>query len=88
MGMINWFAVHGTSLDNKNTLISGDNKGYAAYRFEEDFPKQNFVAAFAQTDAGDVSPNLIGHGGGFWVLVSSTIGLTPWQIVFLVITLH
>ncbi len=64
MGMINWFAVHGTSLDNKNTLISGDNKGYAAYRFEEDFPKQNFVAAFAQTDAGDVSPNLAGHGGG------------------------
>ena len=51
LGLINWFPVHGTSLDNTNTLISGDNKGYAAYLFEKDYhsthgPK-DFVAAFA-----------------------------------------
>ena len=28
---INWFAVHNTSMTNTNTLISGDNKGYAEY---------------------------------------------------------
>jgi neutral ceramidase len=27
IGMINWFAVHGTSLNNTNFLVSGDNKG-------------------------------------------------------------
>ena len=63
IGMINWFSVHGTSLDNKNTLISGDNKGYAAYLFENSYAKNKLVAAFAQSDAGDVSPNVRGHGG-------------------------
>ena len=27
--MVNWFAVHGTSMNNTNHYISGDNKGYA-----------------------------------------------------------
>lgn len=31
LAMINWFAVHGTSMNNTNYLISPDNKGYAAY---------------------------------------------------------
>jgi neutral ceramidase len=61
--MINWFPLHGTSLDNKNTLISGDNKGYAAYRFEHDPKSTGVIAAFAQSNAGDVSPNRAGHGG-------------------------
>ena len=30
LGMINFFAVHGTSLNNTNTLVSGDNKGSVA----------------------------------------------------------
>jgi neutral ceramidase len=71
VGAVNWFATHGTSMTNRNTLISGDNKGYAAYRWErldahvdylaDDQP--DFVAAFAQTNAGDMSPNL-NHGPG------------------------
>ncbi|RLN51257.1 hypothetical protein BBJ28_00009689 [Nothophytophthora sp. Chile5] len=71
IGMINWFAVHPTSMGNWYTLITGDNKGYAAYKFEQeqgtrhlmDRPRA-FVAAFAQSNEGDVSPNICGprHG--------------------------
>lgn len=35
IGMVNWFAVHGTSMNNTNELVSGDNKGYASYLFEK-----------------------------------------------------
>lgn len=67
IGMINWFPLHGVSLNNKNTLISGDNKGYAEYLFEKDFNSTYrpgaFVAAFAQSNAGDVSPNPYGESG-------------------------
>jgi neutral ceramidase len=66
VGMINFFATHGTSMSNRNTLISSDNKGYAAYHWERvssgidylapDSPA--VVAAFAQTNTGDMSPNL------------------------------
>ena len=56
VGVVNWFATHGTSLDNRNLLISGDNKGYAAYHWESREP--GLVAAFAQTNAGDMSPNV------------------------------
>lgn len=67
VGAVNWFATHGTSLTNKNTLISGDNKGYAAYHWERlvegvdylDDTAPPFVAAFAQTNTGDMSPNQI-----------------------------
>jgi len=63
IGMINWFAVHATSMGNKNQLISGDNKGYASYLFEKskgsDYTAGKiFVAAFAQSNEGDASPNL------------------------------
>lgn len=67
IGMINWFPIHGVSLNNKNTLISGDNKGIAEYLFEKDFHSDYgphaFVAAFAQSHAGDVSPNPYGQSG-------------------------
>jgi neutral ceramidase len=36
MGLINWFAVHATSLNNTNTLISGDNKGLASLFLEKE----------------------------------------------------
>lgn len=36
LGLIAWFPVHCTSMNNSNRLISGDNKGYASYRFERD----------------------------------------------------
>ncbi|WP_083666344.1 neutral/alkaline ceramidase [Saccharomonospora sp. CUA-673] len=64
VGAINWFASHATSMSGDNRLISGDNKGYAAYRWEQERNGNNsnggdpFVAAFAQTNPGDVSPNL------------------------------
>jgi neutral ceramidase len=56
IGVVNWFATHGTSLTNRNTMISGDNKGYAARQWESREP--GLVAAFAQTNAGDMSPNV------------------------------
>ena len=30
-----WFAVHCTSMNNTNRLISSDNKGYASILFEQ-----------------------------------------------------
>jgi hypothetical protein len=47
-------------------LISGDNKGYASYLTEKHMNngtlpgKGPFVAAFASTNLGDVSPNTAG----------------------------
>jgi neutral ceramidase len=64
VGAIHWFATHGTSLSNRNMLISGDNKGYAAYRWEREvngvdyLAQPHVVTAFAQTNAGDMSPNV------------------------------
>eukprot|EP01104_Vermistella_antarctica_P012471 TRINITY_DN361_c0_g1_i1.p1 TRINITY_DN361_c0_g1~~TRINITY_DN361_c0_g1_i1.p1 ORF type:complete len:833 (+),score=188.73 TRINITY_DN361_c0_g1_i1:138-2501(+) len=65
IGMIDWFAVHGTSLNNTNPLISGDNKGHASQLFEATMNTNNtsgqpFVAAFGQSNEGDVSPNTKG----------------------------
>lgn len=62
VGAIHWFATHGTSLTNRNTLISGDNKGYAAYDCERT-GEPGVVFAFAQSNAGDMSPNLRGIPG-------------------------
>jgi neutral ceramidase len=71
LGMISWFPLHATSMGNDNHLISGDNKGYASYLFERRMDTaytaaQTFVAAFAQSHEGDVSPNILGgaDGGG------------------------
>lgn len=71
-GVINWFGTHPTSLTNKNQLISGDNKGYAAYMWEKfgygvDYndARPSFVAAFAQPAMGDLTSTLdlkMGHG--------------------------
>jgi neutral ceramidase len=67
VGMLNWFAVHGTSMNNTNRLVSGDNKGYASYLFEKAMNpmgtlpgKGKFVGAFAATNLGDISPNTNG----------------------------
>jgi neutral ceramidase len=55
-------------MTNRNHLISSDNKGYAGYYWERvvegvDYrtgvdPSPGFIGAFAQTNAGDMSPNL------------------------------
>jgi len=69
VGMMNWYAVHNTSMAQTTRLQSSDNKGYAARRFERDFGRryldaegadEGFVAAFQQEALGDVSPNLFG----------------------------
>ncbi|KAI9798719.1 MAG: hypothetical protein M1825_005001 [Sarcosagium campestre] len=65
IGILTWFAVHGTSMHGNNTLITGDNKGVAAYLFEKSM-RQNedaapgFVAGFSQANVGDTSPNTLG----------------------------
>jgi neutral ceramidase len=72
VGQINWFPVHATSMGNDNRLISSDNKGYASYLFEKAkgtsyaSTSQTFVAAFANSNEGDVTPNIYGgtDGGG------------------------
>ncbi|WNG46981.1 neutral/alkaline ceramidase [Archangium minus] len=66
IGMVNWYAVHPDSIGPENKLISSDNKGWASYLFEKDkgtdyLASKTFVAAFAQSNAGDVTPN-IGFG--------------------------
>lgn len=67
IGMISFYPVHAVSLNNTNLLVAGDNKGYASYLFEKlinpagTLPGQgSFVAAFGQSNEGDVSPNLMG----------------------------
>ena len=62
LGILSWFPVHGTSLYQNNTLITGDNKGVAAYLLEESVKSQNsgFVAGFSQSNVGDTSPNTLG----------------------------
>ena len=71
VGVINWFATHGTSMPPTNTLISSDNKGYAALAWERsagvDYTDRSkspaLVTAFAQSNPGDVTPNLALHEG-------------------------
>ncbi|KAG6849608.1 hypothetical protein H0H93_006965 [Arthromyces matolae] len=53
-GLLSFFAVHGTSLYENNTLVSADNKGMAAYLYEfhaepNSMPgNTTFVAGFTQ----------------------------------------
>ncbi|GAB0099781.1 Neutral ceramidase [Sergentomyia squamirostris] len=66
MGAINWYPVHPTSMNNTNKLVSSDNMGYAAILLEQEFNpgrmigKGDFVAAFASSNLGDSSPNIMG----------------------------
>jgi neutral ceramidase len=66
IGVINWFGVHPTILGPNLPLVGSDHKGYASLGFERIMGtrydaaagKDTFVAAFAQTNEGDASPNL------------------------------
>ncbi|XP_062436230.1 putative neutral ceramidase C isoform X2 [Rhea pennata] len=66
LGLISWFAVHPVSMNNTNHLVNSDNMGYASYLFEQEKNKGmlpgegSFVAAFASSNLGDVSPNTKG----------------------------
>ncbi len=68
LGSINWFGVHATSLSNDNTLINADNKGYAATFLEEFYKNKNknYVGAFAQGSAGDVTPKFKYNRNHHW----------------------
>lgn len=63
IGVLSWFAVHPTSLTFNNSLVSADHKGFAAMEMENRFrarddTAEGFVAAFAQSNCGDVTGNL------------------------------
>jgi neutral ceramidase len=63
IGTINWYALHPTAMNFYNHLISGDHKGYASLQMERQHgttytSDDDFVAAFAQSDPGDVTPNM------------------------------
>ena len=58
IGFFNFFGSHGTSNGIDNTLVASDHKGYAALKVEEE-KGDGFVAAFAQADSGDTSPNAV-----------------------------
>ncbi|MDS1308685.1 neutral/alkaline non-lysosomal ceramidase N-terminal domain-containing protein [Marinobacter xiaoshiensis] len=66
VGVINWFGVHPTVMGPEVPYVSSDIKGFASLGFEEimgteyrdDPATDSFVAAFAQADEGDVSPNI------------------------------
>ncbi len=66
VGIINWFGVHPTSVGTTAHWVSSDNKGFASLGFERILETDylapegtdSFVAAFAQTDEGDASPNI------------------------------
>jgi neutral ceramidase len=68
IGILNWFAVHGTSLLGNQTVVAADNKGVAAYLFEQDIVANaaaanaapGFVAGFSQSNVGDTTPNVLG----------------------------
>jgi neutral ceramidase len=67
VGALSWYAIHPTDRGQKNTLVSGDNKGYASELFEQRMGSdqrepETFVAAFANANCGDVSGNVeLGH---------------------------
>ncbi|HOB29285.1 MAG TPA: neutral/alkaline non-lysosomal ceramidase N-terminal domain-containing protein [Bacillota bacterium] len=70
LGIISWFPIHCTSMGKDNGLISGDNKGYASYLYEKykgtDYSaRKTFIAAFAQSNEGDTSPNIYGGEEGY-----------------------
>ncbi|MFT5704642.1 MAG: neutral ceramidase [Shewanella sp.] len=69
IGSINWFGLHNTSFSQNQRQISGDNKGIASQLFENSKSsnyqdESTFVAAFANSTLGDVSPNVCGQRNG------------------------
>ncbi|KAK3945547.1 neutral ceramidase [Diplogelasinospora grovesii] len=65
VGVLSWYPVHGTSMLENNTHVSGDNKGVAAYLFEQGVKgdpqaADGFVAGFSQANVGDTTPNVLG----------------------------
>ncbi|KAI0010360.1 neutral ceramidase [Xylariaceae sp. FL0662B] len=65
IGILTWYAVHGTSIYQNSTHVAGDNKGVAEIMFEkamegEESAAEGFVAGFSQANVGDTTPNTLG----------------------------
>ena len=63
LAILNWYAIHPTNRGQNNTLVNGDNKGYASFLFEKALgtnyvAQETFIAAFANSNCGDVSGNV------------------------------
>jgi neutral ceramidase len=64
LGLVSWFGVHCTSVHRDHQVIHPDHKGEAATCLEEReraAGNPGYVALFAQTAPGDVSPNARWH---------------------------
>lgn len=64
-GILAWHSVHGTSMLENNTHVTGDNKGVSSYLLEQAMANDKsaapgFVAGFSQSSVGDTSPNVLG----------------------------
>ena len=59
LGLLSWFGVHCTTVHRDHKVIHPDHKGAAAVYLEQQNAAENpdYVAIFAQTAPGDVSPN-------------------------------
>ncbi|KAH8052043.1 ceramidase [Aureococcus anophagefferens] len=84
-----WFAVHPTSMNNTNGLVSSDNKGLASVLLERVLnpgaaPGRGAVpAAFCSANLGDATPNIVGAfcrdtGEPCDVDTSTCPGASPW----------
>jgi neutral ceramidase len=65
IGVLGWHSVHGTSMLENNTHVTGDNKGLTSYLFEgamasDSTAAPGFVAGFSQSSVGDTTPNILG----------------------------
>lgn len=66
IGVLNWFAVHPTSMNNTNKLVTSDNVGYASILLEQELNpgaqigQGKVIGAFASANLGDSSPNTAG----------------------------
>ena len=86
IGVLGWHSVHGTSMLENNTHVTGDNKGLTSYLFEtamksDSTAADGFVAAFSQSSVGDTTPNVLGAwcddgSGEMCTLEQSTCGGT------------
>lgn len=60
LGLVSWFASHGTCLHHQNRKLHPDHKGLAASMLEAKQRaggNESYVAIFAQGAAGDITPN-------------------------------
>lgn len=60
LGLVSWFASHGTCMHHQNRKLHPDHKGLAASMLEAKAAAHGnpgYVALFAQGAAGDVTPN-------------------------------